>query len=144
MKIKKINHFLVSFLIVSVSIFVGSDSINAQGTDVVAIVPASIGNLSKVQIKQILKGDVYKWPGGGDVRVIFNKDSKIMDAFCKKYLKMSTTRLNNIWVKKGISDGVPSPRKMPSNVIVTMIANSNKFIGFVLRSEAGEGVKILE
>ncbi len=144
MKTKIINHLLLSLLFVTISVFLGADIINAQSADVVAIGPASMGNLSKVQIKQILKGDIYNWPSGGEVKVIFNKNSDIMKAFCKKYLNMSPTRLANIWVKKGISDGVPSPRKMPSNVIVTMVSNSDKFIGFVLRSETGEGVKVLE
>ena len=145
MILKKIfPHFLLFLFLIYASSVMITHEASAQDSDVVVIVHSSIATLTASQIKRIFRGDVSNFPGGGNVKVLLNSNKSITKEFCKKYLGMSSTRLANMWVKKSIRDGIPTPRKIPSNVVVTMVSHSTKFIGVVLRSEAGTKVKILE
>ena len=145
MKFKTVYLVLLSIvLFFAANSFQYVTSANSQDNDVVVIVSKDSAGLSKSDIKKIFTGKTTKWPGGESVLVVLNNDKSISEAFCKKYLGMAMSRLSNMWVKKNIREGIPAPRNIASNVIVTMIANSNKFIGFVKRQEAGDGVKIIE
>lgn len=125
-------------------IFIAEGKTGAQSA-AVAIYPVGVGTLDKVQLKHIFMGDITKWPGkGGDIQILFNKDRDIMEAFCSKYLQMNYTSLNNLWVKKNQQEGVPIPRVVPSNVVTTMVGNSDKFIGVVLKEDLKVNVQILE
>ena len=143
MPLKKIliNIFFI-LLFIAGSFTIGSYEAPAQG-DVVIIVHPSKPTLTASQIKRIFTGDVTSWPDGGSVTILLNRDNNITKNFCNKYLKISPSRLDDLWVKKSIRDGVPTPRKVGSNVITTMVSNSPKFIGYVSRAEAGSSVKII-
>lgn len=143
MKDKKIVKIFIIILIASISIFAG-DYTFAQGDNAVIIVNKNRVSFDKSLIKLIFTGDVTTWPDGNSVQVLFNSDKIIMEDFCLKYLGMNAKKLETIWVKKSVREGIMAPRSVASNVILTMISNSDKFIGFVKRSEAGDRVKIIE
>ena len=144
MKLKRLFiNILLILTFLGGSFIIGLHDAPAQG-DVVVVVNTGKPNLSPAQIKRIFTGDVTNWPDGGEVKVLINSNSGITNQFCKKYLNMSASRLDDTWVKKSIRDGVPTPRKVASNVIVTMVSNSPKFIGYVLKSEAGSAVKAID
>lgn len=142
---KNITKYICILTAVFCVFITGNKSIEAQAAGVVAIYPVGTGTIDKVQLKQIFMGDITKWPGkGGDLQILFNKDKEIMEAFCSKYLQMNYTSLNNIWVKKSQQEGVSMPRQVPSNVITTMVSNSDRFIGIVAKSDLYTNVQILE
>ncbi|MFC1670701.1 hypothetical protein ACFL20_09930 [Spirochaetota bacterium] len=141
---KKIIIFIFIF---SVSVFMtGNDfgKIASASGDVVVIVNKSRGSLTSSNIKRIFSGKMTRWPGGGRIKVLLNRNSAIYNSFSRKYLRKSPTSVDNLWVKENIRTGVAIPRKVPSSVIKMMVSNSSAFIGFVKRSEAGTGVKIIE
>ncbi|MFC1670704.1 hypothetical protein ACFL20_09945 [Spirochaetota bacterium] len=134
-------------IVLSVSIFLtGDDSgfIASASGDAVVVVNKSRGSLSRSNIKRIFTGKMTRWPGGGRIKVLLNRNSAIYNSFSRKYLRKSPTSVDNLWVKENIRSGVAIPRKVPSSVIKMMVSNSSAFIGFVKRSEAGNNVKIIE
>lgn len=145
MKMKRLFiHLLLILTFLGASFLIGLHDAPAQ-EDVVVVVNSGKPSLSSSQIKRIFTGDVTRWPGGGGmVKVLFNSNASISEDFAQKYLNMSKSRLDDLWVKKSIRDGVPTPRKVASNIVVTMVSNSPKFIGYVRSSEAGSSVKVLK
>ncbi|MDY6934763.1 MAG: hypothetical protein SVZ03_11170 [Spirochaetota bacterium] len=144
MKKKSIkSHLILSLILLAGTFTIGLHEAPAQD-DVVVIANNSKGSLNASQIKRIFNGDVTNWPDGGAVKVLLNSNPGITEQFCSKYLNTTPSKLDSSWVKKSIRDGTPTPRKVASNVIVTMVSNSPKFIGFVKRSEAGSSVKIID
>ncbi|MDY6934767.1 MAG: substrate-binding domain-containing protein [Spirochaetota bacterium] len=139
----RITRLLLILVMMAGTFILGLHEVPAQD-DVVVIANNSKGSLSASQIKRIFNGDVTNWPDGGAVKVLLNNNSGITEQFCSKYLNTTPSKLDSSWVKKSIRDGTPTPRKVASNVIVTMVSNSPKFIGFVKRSEAGSSVKIID
>lgn len=118
--------------------------INAQANDVVAIVNSSVGAIDKEKVGQIFKGIIKELPGAGVAKVLFNNDSAINDAFARKYLGISGSNMESIWVNIQVSAGTPMPRKVPSAVVKSFVSSSAVFIGFIKRSEADASVKIIE
>jgi len=136
------------FIFFSITIIVGLcisslDFVFAQD-DVVVVLHKSRTTLAKSEIQRIFKGIVSTFSDGERIQVMLNRDRSVVEKFCRKYLNMSADRLDQLWVKKSIRDGSQVPRKLPSNVIMTMIANSKVFIGIVKRSEVNSNVKINE
>lgn len=140
---ERIIRLFIIILLASVSVSAGEYSF-AQSDDAVMIVSKSRGSLDRAQIKLILTGDVTTWPDGSNIQILFNSDIAVMEKICQKYLDINPKKLETIWVKKSVREGTMAPRTVASNVIMTMISNSDKFVGFVKRSEAGEGVMIIE
>jgi len=140
MKIK----IILCFIIVLGLLFTGVDSVNLVAQeDVVVVVNNGISSLSRTDIKNIFTGRVKYWPGGGPVKVLLNSNESVYNSFCQKYLGISSSAVDGMWVTESIKNGVAKPRKVPSSVVVTMVANSNQFIGFVERSKAA-GVKVID
>ncbi|MDY6933612.1 MAG: hypothetical protein SVZ03_05225 [Spirochaetota bacterium] len=135
--------FLVIFFILDSNNIIFKD-LPAQNNDVVVIINKTRGKLSKIQIKRIFTGRITRWPnGGGDIKILLNKDPKIAKRFCKKYLNLKPYELDDIWVKRSIRTGIPRPRKVNSVVITTMVTNSDVFIGVVLKAETNTSIKQL-
>lgn len=144
MKIKnKILIIIICFLSVFF-IYGNTPEINAQEADVVAVVNSSAGTMDKTTVLQIFKGIVKEIPGAGSAKVLFNSDSAINDAFARKYLGISGSSMESIWVNIQVREGVPMPRKVPSAVVKSFVSASAVFIGFIKRSEADASVKIIE
>ena len=118
--------------------------IHAQKDDVVVVVHKDRPKLTKAQIKRIFKGDVDRWPDGTAVKIFINADKSITEDFCNKYLKIKPSYFNSLWLKKEIRDGIPRPRKIPSNLILTMVSNSPIFIGYIRKSETKRDIVVLE
>jgi len=136
-------NILLIFMFIAGSFIIGTHVAFGQD-DVVVIVHSSKATLTKIQIKRIFSGDVRNWPGGGRVIVLLNSDSSITSRFCRKFLGISKNRLEELWVRKGIRDGVPPPRNISSDVQVTLVKTSPKFIGIVEKTDAGTGVRIID
>lgn len=131
-------------MIFAAASFTQSSYTAAQADDPVAIVNKNLVSVDLNELKRVFTGKVSKWRAGGDTQVIFNSDTKLADDFAKKYFGMSFKELNDIWVTKCIRDGVVAPKNLSSGIILSAVGNSEKFIGFVKRSEVNENVRIIE
>jgi ABC-type phosphate transport system substrate-binding protein len=139
----KIKIFAVIICICAVIAVDPTNISHAQDSDAVVIVHSSRSNLSELEIKRIFTGDVTQWPDGTQIKVLINSNGSLYGSFCKKYLNMSPSSADQVWVKKQISSGAALPRKLSSAVMKTLVSNSNAFIGFVWKSEVDGSVKAL-
>jgi hypothetical protein len=138
----KIPYIIAALVISLLCVMDNQVAVLGQGDDVVPIINKSRNKISAVDLKRIFTGDMTRWPNGDSLRVLLNKDKNIYEAFAKNYLGMSMKRVENLWVLKKIRDGIIPPRKVSSVVIKLMVSRSPEFIGFIKRSEVGEGMKI--
>jgi len=129
---------------ISICVIAGfTPEIKAQDGNSVAIVNPAVGSLSKAQVQQIFRG-IIKQVNGTEVKVLFNADDAVNNAFAQKYLGMSGSAMESLWINIKIRDGIQIPRKVSAAVARSLVAGSAVFIGIVNRSDAGAGVTIIE
>ncbi len=140
MLLRYINYGAIIFSIVV--IFFIHAPVTAQD-DMVVVINKNAPDITRMQVQQMFKGNLKYWPTGSPVKILLNSNGNIYQNFAQKYLNMDSSRLDSIWVRQSIKNGVPKPRMMKSQVILMLVGNSNLFISFVKRSEVKGNIKII-
>lgn len=143
---KKNSLFIsVSAAIVLTASLLFSSEMAAQGDDIVVVVNRTrLQGVSREFIRRIFTGGMKRWSDGSRLKVLLNRDDKVYQHFCEKYLMSTTDYVDGMWIREKIRNAESLPRRVSSSVIKMMVSNSNIFVGFIKRSEADVSVGIIE
>jgi ABC-type phosphate transport system substrate-binding protein len=100
--------------------------------------------ISKNDLRDVFTGAATALPGGGNVAPILLKAGKVHEEFLQAYIGKNDTAYRAGWRSLVFSGQASMPRSLDTDTaVVEFVAHNAGAIGYISKSTAHEGVKVL-
>ncbi len=131
------------WMIVGLALFLVSQA--SAGVVVIVSPDSDISGLSKSQIKSIFLGKVKSLPNGDPAAPVNQaEESPVYDAFNKKVLGKSSTKVLQYWASRVFSGKGSPPEVLPDDqAVINYVRSTKGAIGYIDSSAAKGDVKVI-
>ena len=119
----------------------------AYPQDIVVIVNKAnpIAELSLVQLRQIYRGEMTRWPGGRKI-VPLNRgnEAEIRSLFTEKVMGKSVMQMSRYWIEMRLKTGLNPPKVLGSSEAVKMfVSRVPNAVGYIYAGEVDDSIKVV-